>query len=201
MTIQLSFNFDLLWNEPQIPPRDCWETPPEILEIVRSAFANKAIFTDPCTTKDNPTNALRFFTPKENGIMQHWKTNAFINPPYSDPSPWIEAANSQIICGSIEEAIALVPTACLGSKRTGKFAKLATAICLWEGRIHFVHPQTGRPAKQTSFTSAFLYWGKSHSQFEKAFSKHGIVAVLALSQLSNYLEEDYSKRNDKSIDD
>ena len=180
MAIQLSFNFDLLWDEPQIPPRDCWETPPEILEIVRSAFAKKAIVTDPCTTKNNPTNALKFFTPKENGLKQHWETNAFINPPYSDPSPWIAAVHSQITSGFIEEAIALVPTACLGSKRTGKFAKFATAICLWEGRIHFVHPQTGRPAKQTSFTSAFLYWGESHSQFNKAFSKHGIVAILPI---------------------
>lgn len=177
--MQLNLKLDLQWSEtPEVSPRDCWETPVDILEMVRRVFADSTIITDPCTTKDNPTKAQKFFTPKENGIMQAWEKNAFVNPPYSDPSPWIESIKTQIDCRFIEEAIALIPTACLGSKRTGKCAKSAKAICLWEGRIHFIHPQTGRPAKQTSFTSAFLYWGKSYEQFKEVFLPYGIVAAL-----------------------
>ena len=180
MSIQLSLKFHLdCGNASKRPSRDDWKTPEQILEVVRKTFAQGRIVTDPCTTEDNPTKAQKIFTSKENGLNYGWEGNAFINPPYSDPSVWIDTAADRVTFGEIEEAIVLVPAQSLGSKRSGLPSKTAQALCLWRGRIHFINPETGKPAKQTNFTSAFLYWGDRSRQFEEVFSQYGIVGLIS----------------------
>ena len=159
-------------------PKDCWQTPGHILELVRETFATKYIYTDPCTTLENPTNAKIFYTHRTNGLRKRWEENAFINPPYSDPSLWLKETNAQVIAGNIKEAIALVSTGCLGTNRAGPYARSANAMCLWINRIHFIDPATKKPVTHTSFTSAFLYWGPRHLVFADKFKSHGIVSVL-----------------------
>lgn len=164
-------------SPPQTKKSDCWQTPPDLLEIICLSFAAGKIITDPCSTSENPTRAQIFYTPVENGLIHPWKTNAFINPPYSDPSPWIEATNERIARGEIEEAIALLPVGCLGSKRSGEPARNAQAFCLWCGRIAFINPITAKMQTGTNFTSAFLYWGPFPRQFQKVFDRFGIVGI------------------------
>lgn len=183
--------------QPKITPKDCWQTPQHILDLVREVFGDE-IFTDPCTAKDNPTNATKFFTPERDGLRHQWERNAFVNPPYSDPSEWLKEINRQLKVGNIKEAIALVPTGCLGTERTGPHAESANALCLWRNRIHFIDPATGKPATQTSFTSAFLYWGDRSDKFAEIFKQHGIVSIIKSSQLE--LVKTVLKRAEKQAD-
>lgn len=167
-------------SEPsQIKDRDCWQTPKSILKVVRLAFEKREIVTDPCTTHANPTGAKLFFTPEKDGLTHIWKTNAFVNPPYSNISPWLLAINESIEMGEIKEAIALLPAGSLGAKRSGLLSKKAQALCLWRSRIAFVNPITRKPQTGTSFTSAFLYWGEDPRQFKKVFDPFGIVGIMS----------------------
>jgi phage N-6-adenine-methyltransferase len=182
MTEHIQLTIDGLEYEVKPTPvtvKDCWQTPEHILTLVREVFEGQ-IHTDPCTAEDNPTNAIKFYTPKKNGLLHHWEKNAFINPPYSDPSGWIEEINRQLEVGNIKEAIALVPVGCLGTERTAPHAKKANAQCIWTNRIHFIEPTTGNPKTQTSFVSAFLYWGDRVEVFNKVFEHYGIISVMSL---------------------
>lgn len=55
---------------------DNYESPKWILDLFSEWF-------DPCPL--NPT-------PKINGLNIDWKNKTFVNPPYSNPLPWIEKA-------------------------------------------------------------------------------------------------------------
>jgi len=178
---QLSLNLGLKIKDSKAAiDKDCWQTPPDILEIIEATFEAREIITDPCTLKSNPTNAKKIYTPDENGLSfsNRWQTNAFVNPPYSDPSKWLENINDRLHLGEIKEAIALIPTGALSTKRAAPWVRKAQAICHWEGRIAFINPNNGRKAKNTNFTSSFLYWGKNSDRFLKIFFNYGIVAQI-----------------------
>lgn len=54
---------------------DHWNTPKWIQEIFKFGFF------DPC-----PNN------PEFDGLKESWRTHAYVNPPYSNPMPWVEKA-------------------------------------------------------------------------------------------------------------
>ena len=45
---------------------------------------------DPCPLDDNP---------KINGLERDWGTSVFLNPPYSNPLPWVEKAYYEYLKG------------------------------------------------------------------------------------------------------
>lgn len=55
---------------------DNYETPSWLKDIFGSWF-------DPCPLDPNP---------QTNGLMISWKEKNYVNPPYSDPLPWVEKA-------------------------------------------------------------------------------------------------------------
>jgi phage N-6-adenine-methyltransferase len=56
-----------------------WSTPPEVFEPLNAEF----LFTlDPCATPET-AKCARFFTERENGLVQDWGSErVFMNPPY-----------------------------------------------------------------------------------------------------------------------
>lgn len=55
---------------------------------------------DPCTTKDNPLNAPKFFTKEDDGLSKSWKPGpVFVNPPYKDVKKWVYKAWSESLKG------------------------------------------------------------------------------------------------------
>jgi len=55
---------------------DNYKTDKWILDIFNEWF-------DPCPLNDNPTT---------DGLSIDWKDKTFVNPPYSNPLPWVEKA-------------------------------------------------------------------------------------------------------------
>ena len=72
-------------------PESCWRTPAWLVERIRGLFGGE-INLDPCTDNDNPTKALKFYTPADDGILQSWeRANIYVNPPYGRTiAKWIE---------------------------------------------------------------------------------------------------------------
>lgn len=149
-------------------------TPEYVLDVVR-AFANGPISLDPCTTPDNRTRALRFFTKEDDGLGRDWGVKiddvVWVNPPYSRGQlrVWVGAC----LKAYPAHVIALLPCD-LGSVAGQAVAGTASRICFPKGRIRFISPtddiKTG--AKQPSMLA---YWGSAPNAFVLHFSRLGVV--------------------------
>ena len=57
-----------------------WLTPEKVLSPIRGYFNGK-IPLDPATEGSNPTNAEKFYTEHDNGLILPWNESVFVNPP------------------------------------------------------------------------------------------------------------------------
>ena len=72
---------------------DDWATPPALVEGWAREFG-RPFDLDPCAA-DATAKADLYYTKEENGLAQPWSRGGghiFVNPPYSDPEPWIRKA-------------------------------------------------------------------------------------------------------------
>ena len=85
---------------------DEWQTPKGLYDQLNAEFE---FMTDPCTTPDNPLGTKIFYTKEDNGLVQDWKGNTFINPPFSQTKEWVRQAYNihymrdkfEYVCGKI----------------------------------------------------------------------------------------------------
>ena len=102
-----------------------YSTPKWILEIFEDWF-------DPCPLNDNP---------KVNGLDIEWKDKTYVNPPYSNPLPWVEKAIEENKKGKTIVLLLRMDT----STRWFKELQESGAKFLWiNGRLKF--GDTGKPA-------------------------------------------------------
>ena len=83
-----------------------WNTPDDLYNTLNNEFN----FTlDPCTNGEN-NKCSKFYTEKENGLIQDWsKDIVFMNPPYGrEIRQWIEKAYNESLKGS--KVVCLIPS-------------------------------------------------------------------------------------------
>lgn len=74
--------------------------------LVTAAFRGK-IDTDPCWSPRSFVRASTCYTKLEDGLAQPWSGRTILNPPWSDPGPWIECAIanlSQVTLAAVDVA-------------------------------------------------------------------------------------------------
>tara|TARA_E500000081_G_C6109974_1_gene342163 strand:- start:378 stop:890 length:513 start_codon:yes stop_codon:yes gene_type:complete len=157
-----------------------WETPDEVLEIVQSY---RPIRLDPCTTAENPTSALEWHTPENDGLSQDWEMEKggliYINPPYGRAiSKWVGKAVEESVRRPYTQAIGaeiimLLPARTDTSYWQYGIFESANAICFVRGRIKFKGAKSGAP-----FPSAFVYFGDREGVFAKHFRAIGQCVTL-----------------------
>ena len=131
-----------------------WQTPPAELDLVRRVAP---IGLDPATVDSNPTKAKHIYTPRENGLVMPWRGfgMVYLNPEYGRGSnsvgEWVKRAPDADSC------IALVKAA-TGTKWFNRMLETADVHCAVEGRISFIHPETGEPQKNSTIENAFVGW-------------------------------------------
>jgi len=72
---------------------DLWETPPLILEDIMKKYDIHPVL-DVCATSQN-TKFEKYFTPEQDGLVQEWDEDFFMNPPYSEINEWMQKAYEQ----------------------------------------------------------------------------------------------------------
>ena len=72
---------------------DLWETPPLVLEDVMKKYDIHPIL-DVCATNQNKKFAM-YFTPEDNALIEEWREDFFMNPPYSEINQWMQKAYEQ----------------------------------------------------------------------------------------------------------
>lgn len=83
---------------------DMWGTPPELVKEMEAEFGPFEL--DPCA-EPQTAKAPRFFTIRENGLTAIWRGRVFLNPPYSNPTPWLQRAVEHAREGNL--VVALLP--------------------------------------------------------------------------------------------
>lgn len=182
------------------PPKDpdSWRTPntkdQPVVALVQQALGG-SIWLDPCSgsVTNNIPCAVRYFK-DDNGLAQHqtWSKTVFINPPFSDPLPWVERCCFEIARGNVSAAVMLLKSGTISNLKTGELInKYASAICHWRGRINFLNDE-GNAVKGSDFDCVFVYFGARLDLFRQAFQQRGTIATI---------DNHYSSVNKKFLED
>ena len=130
---------------------DEWSTPPAVFGALAAEFGPFDL--DPCCRPET-AKAPKFYTMAENGLLQPWAGKIWLNPPYSNPAPWLRRAIEAATQGSL--VVALLPT----STCTGWFHDLVlphAEIRFWRGRIRFLGWQ-GTPIDRPKHSSVIAIY-------------------------------------------
>jgi phage N-6-adenine-methyltransferase len=153
---------------------DEWYTPQEYIEAARQVMG--AIDLDPASSELAQTvvQAGAYLTRFDDGLRQmRWlHQRIWLNPPYSNPGPWIEKLVSEHQAGPYcTEAIVLVNNA----TETSWFQLLLERypLCLPARRLAFWrHDHANVGARQGQ---AFFYLGPNAAKFQEIFSQFGPI--------------------------
>lgn len=165
-----------------------WFTPPRYVEAAREVMG--CIDLDPasCEEANRTVKASRYYTKKENGLMQPWYGRIWLNPPYGRTeqggASLLEHFTRHLIDqyqhGNVVEAIMLIPV----NTATRWFDQLwQYPICFPPFRVRFVQAGGGT-ANDISFGTCFVYLGPQEENFIKIFSHIGQIVRTITPRLS-----------------
>lgn len=167
------------------PPADpdCWRTPntkdQPIVDLVKKALGG-SIWCDPCADAGHRISASVHYNRSDDGLADHqtWSKTVFINPPFSNPLPWVEKCCLSIARGNVSAAIMLLKAGAVSNVGTGELInKYASAVCHWRGRINFLN-DSGNPVKGSDFDCVLVYLGDRLDLFRQAFSGRGTITTI-----------------------
>ena len=124
---------DTALRKPSWWTSDHWSTPPKMVAVLELEFGSFNL--DPCCRPET-AKAPNFFTEVDDGLKQDWFGNVFLNPPYSNVSPWLRKALVETKAGRCSLVIALLPA----SVDTQWFHELVNNRCeirFVRGRVRF----------------------------------------------------------------
>lgn len=157
-------------------PGDHRNTPTEVIDAVRKFFGR--IDLDPCSNRYSKVKATRNICRPKNGLKIEWgRQRVFVNPPWSNPIPWIHKAafeashNTAAVCLWLPVAT---------DSRAGQAAlSLCDSACFWKGRPN--HPLKGKVGVGAKRGCMLLFFCKDHrlaetvARFNSMMSGHGAV--------------------------
>ena len=149
---------------------DCWYTPSYIVELVVQVLGE--IDLDPCADDGKHISCKRHYTACDDGLIKEWEGRVFMNPPYSQPSVWMEKLQAEIKLERVTEAIALVPAA-TDTQWLSPVLK-SQPVCFWTGRIKFLS-EDYQPRNSARQSHVLVYWGLRKERFREVFEKYGVV--------------------------
>jgi hypothetical protein len=162
---------------------DDWRTPntkeQPIVNLVKQALDGQ-IWCDPCADAGHKVGAAVAYHKNDDGLkdINVWRKTVFINPPFSDPLPWVKKCCFSIARGECSAAIMLLKSGTLSNQGTGNLIeKYASAVCHWRGRISFLNNE-GVAVKGSDFDCVLVYFGDRFDLFKQAFEYRGTITRL-----------------------
>ena len=132
-----------------------WNTPDDLFNTLNNEFN----FTlDPCTNGEN-NKCDKFYTEKENGLIQDWsKDIVFMNPPYGrEISQWIEKAYNESLKGS--KVVCLIPSRTDTKYWHDFIFNKASEVRFIKGRLKFGDSKNSAP-----FPSAIIVYDNNFNK-------------------------------------
>ena len=162
-----------------------YETPDVLLDPCREYFRGP-IPLDPATSPRNPTKAVRFFTKRDNGLLQSWeplsslhRPGVFVNPPYGKLTrEWIEKIVAASRGPSRQPVFALLSSPRSEQVYFQEMMSAASAVCWVRGRVSFLRPGTDKPAKGNVHASIYWAFNVEVARFSAIFTRIGLCRAL-----------------------
>ena len=134
---------------------DEWVTPPEIVRTLEVEFGPFEL--DACARPEN-AKAPQFYVKTDDGLSLPWKGRTWLNPPYSNPGPWLRKAVAEVSgVGGCPLVVALLPS-CTETRWFQEFVLgCASDVRFRKGRIGF-HGWEGTPIPSPKRGSVFAIY-------------------------------------------
>ena len=87
---------------------DDWATPQSIIDEFETEFGQFDL--DACARPET-AKAPAFFTKADNALARRWYGRVWMNPPFSNPQPWLEKAVHETVGRHADLVVALLPAA------------------------------------------------------------------------------------------
>lgn len=131
--------------------RDSWATPDYVFDY----FNDRYMFTIDGAASDTNHKLDRYLTIEDNFLLYDNKKlygeKIWLNPPYSDITPWMDKARRLCIEGNTLTAL-LVPS----TPESPWWPVDADIKFITRGRLAFIHPITGKPKNGNAKGSALI---------------------------------------------
>jgi phage N-6-adenine-methyltransferase len=149
-------------------------TPSDYIDLVREVLGS--IDLDPASNIEAQTTvgAALWYGKKEDGLAHEWSGRVFLNPPYSDPAPWIAKLLEALGSGAVPEAIVLTNNT-TDTDWAQSLLDASAAVCFTRGRIAFDRPGS-KANKGTRQGQVFFYLGNDPDSFIAAFEEFSFDA-------------------------
>lgn len=152
-----------------------WYTPSKYIDAARAAMGSIDLDPASCEAANKTVKATTFYTDVDDGLVQPWYKNVWMNPPYAQPlvqhfsQRLIEHVNS----GEVEQACVLVNNA-TDTAWFQSMLEICDAACFIKGRVRFID-KAGNPTGAPLQGQVVLYFGVNRDAFRDAFSVFGTV--------------------------
>lgn len=153
-----------------------WYTPPQIIELARSAMGSIDLDPASCETAQKTVKARRYYTIEDDGLSKKWRGNVWVNPPYGKDVIRLFAAKIVAERHRYKQAVVLVNNA-TETAWFNKIASVASAICFLRGRLKFLD-KSGDPANTPVQGQAVLCVGGDVAKFCEAFAAVGLIVMV-----------------------
>lgn len=151
-----------------------WYTPKYIIDAARRTMGS--IDLDPASSEiaNRTVQATVFYSKEDDGLIQPWFGNVWLNPPYSKDliRQFVSAVRNKR--SEYDQAIILVNNA-TETRWFQDLLNVASAVCFVDSRIKFLD-MDGKPGNPLQ-GQAIFYVGSYHSTFVINFSQFGMCRI------------------------
>lgn len=145
-----------------------WYTPQSLLDTI---YRIMEIDLDPASPAEPTVTARKHYTKKENGLLQPWHGNIFLNPPYGrDILPWIKKTVSEYETGEPKNIILLVP-AKTDTYWFNHLVSRCACFCTIQRRLHFISGENPNSKQTGTFASVLVLLSKDKEIINR-FTRH-----------------------------
>lgn len=160
-------------------------TPPEVIAF-RDAMWTRGTDTDPAWNPRSFSTARHTYTKRNNGLVMPWFGRVWLNPPWSDPAPWLARLIWHLRQMFVAGCDAHLPEGMLCVRNDPSTAwwslawKNADAIAFLSERTRYW--QVGEDGElemcgTPTFTSVVFYFGAGVARFLETAAAHGHYAM------------------------
>ncbi len=143
-----------------------WYTPSCYIESARKVMGDIDLDPASCSAANETVKASKYYSAREDGLLQEWYGKIWLNPPYS----LVQKFTLKLLTSEIEQAIILVNNA-TETRWFRDLAEHAAAMVFHTGRLAF--EKTGGEKSKPMQGQVFIYIGNEPDVFLEEFRQYG----------------------------